>query len=199
MDPPKPVSLVTACYFKADDTMATLITLSLDVGIDRLRTIDDLCVERWVYFGRPQGNVIDMDVGRVRILRMPGTNVSLGDGFTVYFLDQALPAPRNRAICMAGDKLCWKGDVVVVRNVGRTGVGNITEVDFKLIEDVLNKCVLRLLPPHSGANMIGTVPFTMGRYTVRQVFYLSMSCNCSNAYLICNLQYSVNQKKGTTD
>jgi hypothetical protein len=141
MDPSQSVSSVTGCWFKAAETTAALITVLVDRGIDELRTIDDLCVEQWVYFGRPQCNVIDMDLGRVRIARMPGTNVSLGDGFTVYFLDQALPSPRNQALRTAADDLCWKGDVVVLKNVGETGVGNVKEADFSLIKDVLYRCV----------------------------------------------------------
>jgi hypothetical protein len=109
---------------------------------------------------------------------MPGTNVSLGDGFTVYFLDQALPSPRNRALHAAGDDLCWKGDVVVLKNVGETGVGNITEADFSLIEDVLHRCVYNDPPILAGIDVARAVPSAMGYYTAIQALYLFTTYNC---------------------
>ena len=116
MDPSRTISSVAGCHFKADETMVSLITILLDLGIDRLWTIDDLCVEQWISFGHLQCNVIDLDLGCIHITDMPGTNVSLGDGFTMYFLDQALPSPRNQALCAIGEDFFWKGDVVVLKN-----------------------------------------------------------------------------------
>ncbi|KAJ6554134.1 hypothetical protein B0H10DRAFT_2123487 [Mycena sp. CBHHK59/15] len=122
-----------------------VVAIPIDLGIDRLMSVDDLYTDCWVPSGQGP-NICDMSIGRLRVDNFPiGSPLPLDYSYTIFYIPQTdLPAwiPLNTCPPVVRAGVPWYGNILVVRHGRRKAVVNIEDYDARLVDLIVASFIL---------------------------------------------------------
>ncbi|KAJ7725231.1 hypothetical protein DFH07DRAFT_783065 [Mycena maculata] len=117
-----------------------VVAVPVDLGIDRLNSVNDLVTECWVPSTQAP-NIRDMSLGRLRIDHFPyASDFKLDYSYTVFYVPQtSVPAhiPVNRCPAIERAQIPWYGNILVVRHGHRNPVINVDPMDARLVDLII--------------------------------------------------------------
>lgn len=75
-----------------------MVLVMVTTGLGGLESIDDLDMEKWMEDVDPHEVITELENHCTYFDIMPGSNVDLKGGFTIYFLDQVFFWPLNQPL-----------------------------------------------------------------------------------------------------
>jgi hypothetical protein len=128
-----------AYWFDAKEREPAMVLVTVTTGLGGLESIDDLDTEKWMKDADPHEVITELESHRTYFDVMPGSNVDLKGGFTIYFSDQVFFRPPNQSV----DHICpeesvvWRGNILVIKNAGKENVVDCEDGDKKLIHELV--------------------------------------------------------------
>jgi hypothetical protein len=117
-----------------------MVSVCVTAGLDELQSIDDLDTAYWMEDEDPREMVTELEKHRAYFNIMPGSDVGLDGGFTIYFSDQVFFRPLNQSLlhmCSNEKPTVWRGNILVIKNAGKERVVDCEETDKKIIHELV--------------------------------------------------------------